>query len=128
VPVVVLQAALAFRKSDERAIRSGQRDLFDDDAPKPELRAVQVNANEAARRQAVFIPKNMRVPTESVIFQAFQENVEHSRWSSDENLGCWSTSDGDSLRKCPVHVEAVRVRDRAWAIILLTENPVAQAA
>ena len=116
-PVVLLQATLAFRKSDEQAIRDGQKDLFGSDSPKPDLRVVQVTSNDAARRQKIYIPKKMRVPADSVISQVFHDGVEHERGSSDENLGWWSTSDGDSLSELPVYVDAMKVRDQVWAII-----------
>ena len=127
-PVVLLQAALAFRKSDERAIRNGQKDLFSCDAPKPDLRAVQVTSNAPARQRAIYIPKNMRVPVSSVIFKAFEENTEHARLWNNEDLAWWSTSDGDCLRQLSLYVEAMRVRDRVWAILLPTERLMARAA
>ena len=119
-PVILLQATLALRKYDERAIRNGHCDLFSDYAPKPSLRAVQVTSNDAARKKAIFIHRNMRVPAISVIASAFDENVEHNRWSADEDLAWWTTSDGTSLEPLPVHVEATRIRDRVWAIISIS--------
>ncbi len=116
-PVVLVQATLAFRKSDEQAIRDGQKDLFSADSPKPDLRVVQVTSNDAARQQKVYIPKKMRVPADSVISHVFHDGVEHERGASDENLAWWSTSDGDSLSELPVYVDAMKVRDQVWAII-----------
>ena len=116
-PVVLVQAEMAFRRSDERAIRSGQKDLFGFDAPKPDLRAVQVSANAIARRQSIYIPKNMRVPASSVIYQAFEENAEHTRLTNTEDLSWWSTSRGASLPPMVLRVEATKIRERVWAII-----------
>ena len=74
-------------------------------------------SNDAARTLRVKIPNNMRVPKGSIISKAFNSNDEFVPVKADENLNLWTSSDGSGLNHARVRVEAMRVRDRVWAIM-----------
>lgn len=116
-PVIVVQAAMGYKKAEERAMSSNQGELIPADKPTPQLRVSAVMPNSPARAMGLVLPRNMRVPAGSVIMAAMQGDDHHRSVVENENLNWWRTSDGTALRHAPVRVEALRVRDRVWAII-----------
>jgi hypothetical protein len=84
-------------------------------APDMALRAVNVTANEAARNNGLFIPRNMRIPIESAIARILDVNEDEIE--SDEDLSWWTSSDGGRLEAMPIHVIARRVHGGVQAFV-----------
>lgn len=116
-PVIVLQAAMGFKREEERALKSTQCELFPAPKPVPQLRVVSAMPNPAARDARLAVHHNMRVPEASIIATVFAEGLEFEAVSAEENLNWWRSSDGKVLSHAQVQIEAMKVRDRVWAII-----------
>jgi hypothetical protein len=116
-PLIVLQAAMGYKKAEQDALASSQTEMFAVEKPVPQLRVTKVMPNAAARARRLKIHKNMRVPASSVITLASRESEGHRPLRAKENLNLWRTSEGGALCHASVQVEAVHDRDRVWAII-----------
>jgi hypothetical protein len=112
-PVVYLEATLAHKKEVKRRLATPS--LFDDEPPLGELRAVKVIPNKAAQQEGFTIPNNMRVPAASVIHRLFDAEP-MTDGDGEECLSHWE-SQGRSLGRCAVVVEARKVSDRVIAIV-----------
>lgn len=119
-PVVYLEAALAHKKEVKRKLATPS--LFGDNPPLGELRAVKVIPNGAAQKDGFTIPTNMRVPTTSLIHRLFDAMSLDSD-NGDECLSYWE-SQGRSLGRRALVVEARKVPDRVIAIVQPVEAPV----
>jgi hypothetical protein len=112
-PLIVVEAALGLKKSEKQ---------FSVDAtgsagvPKPLLRVSISIPNDAARKQGFCIPKNMRVPEQSIIFHCFSE-VLNQPDDTIEDLAWWASSDGKHLPTWPVRVHARRLYDKVIAVV-----------
>jgi hypothetical protein len=116
-PVFTLQAVMKYKAAEERELASGQGELIPSEKPKPALRVSRAGANSAARARGLHIPKNMRVPAGSIISLAMREEEDHAPRLAVENLNWWRSSDGTALQHASVRVEALRIRDRVFAIV-----------
>jgi hypothetical protein len=112
-PVLYLEATLAHKKEVQRRLATPS--LFGDPPPPGELRAVMVRPNAVAQDESFIIPRNMRVPADSIIHQIFGAEL-LTDGSADENLSQWE-SQGRSLPSRRVFVEARKVPDRVIAIV-----------
>ena len=121
-PLIVLQAEMGFKRDEERKMKSGQIELFPSPAPIAKLRVVSSMPNPAARRVGVSIHQKMRIPEASVIAKAFANNIEYEVMKVEENLNWWRSSEGKALRHEAVRIEAMRVRNRVWALITCTSR------
>jgi len=83
------------------------------------LRATSVRASAQARRTGLVIPWNYRIPTSSIISQAFHDGLVLRHDHADERLGAWSCSDGSRLPDLPVHIELKKFADHVLALITL---------
>ena len=118
-PVLYLEAALDHKKEVKR--RMATPSLFGHDPQPGELRAVMVVPNKAAQQERFTIPKNMRVPADSVIHRLFEADPQ-TNGDGQENLHQWE-SQGKPLEGRAVFVEARKVPDRVIAMIQPTEPP-----
>ena len=107
-PTVFLTADLACKAAEARALRSPQQ-TFDFARVEPEfdLRAVSLATNEAARKSRLAIHRNIRIPRNSVISQAF-ESSEDQDFCQLENQDWWATSKNGALPELRLHVQATR--------------------
>jgi hypothetical protein len=112
-PVIHLEATPAYNKEMKR--RLATKSLFDEDPVPAELRAVKVIQNPAARRDGFMIPKNYRVPHESVIHRVF-ESESLANGEGLEDMSQWE-SQGRSLEARAIVVEARKVFERVIAIV-----------
>jgi hypothetical protein len=112
-PVVYLEATLAHKKEVRRRLQTPS--MFGDDPPPGELRAVKVIPNNAAQEDGFTIPTNMRVPPGTVIHRLFDAGPQTSG-AAGEDLSQWE-SQGKSLERRAIAVEARRVADRVIAIL-----------
>ena len=122
-PVMYLEAAIAYKKEVKRRLATPS--MFGDGPPPGELRAVKVIPNEAAQGEKFVIPKNMRVPADSVIHRLFVDETA-SEEACREDL-CWWESQGKKQAGRAVVVEGRKVADRVIAIVQPVE-PVRQKA
>ena len=107
-PTVFLTADLACRAAEARAFRSPQQTFdFATVEPKFDLRAVSVATNEAARQSRLAIHRNIRIPLNSVIAQAFESSGDED-FRQLENQDWWETSKNGALPALPLHVQATR--------------------
>ncbi len=124
-PCILLEARLALKKSEERNKAQLRLAIPVHAEPTPSLRAVHVTTNQAAREIGIYLPKNWKVPGESVVASVFEfGGSAHAR----ENLGWWCTSSGTRLPNCPVTVEARRVGDSVIALLVAEDSTKASAA
>src|SRR5713226_4997198 len=124
-PCLLLEARLGLKKSEERSKAQLQLAIPVHAEPTPSLRAVHVTTNQAAREIGIYLPKNWKVPGESVVASVFEfGGSAHAR----ENLGWWCTSSGTRLPNCPVMVEARRVGDSVIALLVAEDSTKASAA
>lgn len=121
-PLIVLQAQMGFKRDEERTLSSTQIELFPVAVPVAKLRVISSIPNSAARSAKLAIHQKMRVPEASVIAKTFANNIEFEAVSAEENLNWWRSSDGKALQHGAVQVEAMRVRDRVWALITLPKS------
>jgi hypothetical protein len=115
-PVLYVEAAMAHKAEDDRAIKQGVRHLFVDDQPVAKLRAVEVVPNPAAQKARFFIAPNMRIPEQSLIQRLCLAEGERSA-VGEENLGTWEHSGDQRLPDQSVRIEARKASDRVIAIV-----------
>jgi hypothetical protein len=115
-PAVYVEATPALKVEHRRDITQGAQWLFDDCRPVPQLRAVMVIQNDAAKERGLFIAPNMRVPESSLIHRVYVDESLSDR-ESIENLCDWEHSGGKRLAKQEVRIEAKRMRDRVIALV-----------
>ena len=107
-PTIFLTAELACRAAEARALRSPQQTLdFATVEPKFHLRAVSVATNEAARQSRLAIHRNIRIPPNSIISEAFESSGDED-FRQLENQDWWETSKDGTLPELPLHVQATR--------------------
>ena len=112
-PCIWVEARLAAKKSQGNGVQHSFG--FEPPAQKT-LRAVHMNANDAARAQGIGMIPNFRVPRKSVIYRAFEGEL--SSAMAYEDLGWWESSDGTHLAACKVRVQAKRVGESVHALIV----------
>lgn len=119
-PAAFLSAAEKLKRSEERAVATPQLSIaeFAAQAPAPKLRVAVAAANDAARAGGLTIFPNMRIPSSSIIFDAFESELASSAWADE----CQSDFEagGEHLRKVPLKVEAQFRRPVVYALLLPT--------
>jgi len=115
-PAIIVEAWLEHKKSEKHLIEAGSSSGIKVRIPKKELRVQRVHANDAARIKKMIIPKNMRVPVNSVIMQCFQSHFPKCA-TAVENLSDWTSSSGGSLPRRIISVSARSFGDSVVAII-----------
>ncbi len=117
-PLVLLEAGLTLKKQEQKLVDEGVASKSDF---VPSLRVLRSVPNEPGRKRIPCVPKQWRVPDQSVIAQIHADDLSSALDGNcaDENLNLWTTSTGSSLRDCPVRVEARKFGERVIAIIEL---------
>jgi hypothetical protein len=117
-PQLFLIADYGFKAAELREMNSPFASLFPDTEPifESKLRAVDVIGNEAANDAGLRIHRNMEVPSDSVITEAYESISTIDPLSADENLNWWKHSRG-RLDDRPIYVEAIKTGERAYALI-----------
>lgn len=113
-PCVLILAGLGL-KSSERG-RAGQSSFGFLERPIPQLRALKVTTNDAARNAGILVFPNIRVPPASVIYRVFSDGLVESE--AVENLEWWTTSSGQKLASLSVRVKARRCWEGVEALIV----------
>ena len=112
-PCVLILAGLGLKKSEKDILRQDTFDFVE--SPAPELRALKVTPNDAARDASILIYPNMRIPPSSVVHRVFFDGIQEAE--AVENLRWWTTSDGSKLADLPVLVKARRFWGNVEALI-----------
>jgi hypothetical protein len=113
-PCILVHAELALRKSEAAQASQMVMDVGLI-GPTPTLRAAHVTVNDAAREEGIVLPKQWRVPTESVMARVFESG---GYGESLEDLSWWTTSSGSRLNACPVTVKARKSWDAVVALLI----------
>ena len=101
-PCLLLTAQEALRRGEEEHAAQPGFGFYED--PKPVLRAVSSQPNDAARGTGLMVFPNMRVPERSIIQRVFAGEV--YKGDAREDLSWWLTSGGQQLPELRVRVEA----------------------
>lgn len=115
-PLMWLQGKLNYKKCELAALHGRHHGAR---KPQAKLRAVRVAPNAAARKSGFFIPQNLRIPEESIIYQ---HHVDTEGFESSggvdgrEGLEIWQ-SHGKSVGYGEIHVEVRRVLGTMLALI-----------
>lgn len=120
-PCLLVRVAMGLSKSEQKKADDPQSDFLLDEQPIPELRAVSVRPNDAARSAKLNVHWNMRVPAGSHLYRAFQERAfepDYSNMVRRENLAVWEHSDGSSLASREVTVYTRVVGDGIQALLV----------
>jgi hypothetical protein len=112
-PCILLTAQLSLKKGHK--LNAAQLRFSNYPAPAPQLRAVHVSVNRAAREEGILMHPNWRVPGRSVIYRAFEQN---SDLESLENLDWWKMSDGSQLISCNILVQAKYSPESVTALLI----------
>lgn len=113
-PCIMVLCQPALKRSQQRQLN---QQLFSFDSPPiPELRAVKVTSNEAAKEIRLSIHENMRVPKRSIIYSVHDHEIDYGE--AEEDLSWWETSDGSVLTKRRVLVKARWYWNDVYAIII----------
>ena len=117
-PIILIEAGLTLRRSEQRLIDSGAASPGDF---APSLRVLRCAPNEAARSTLPHVPKQWRVPSQSIIARIHASDVEtiFEGSAADENLSMWTTSAGGGLPNVEVAVEARKYGDKVVALIAI---------
>lgn len=86
------------------------------DRAAPPLRVIKAGQSALARATKLWVPPNFRVPTTSVIHDAFHSASSVSV-QANENLAAWRTSKGEVLPSRSVRVSARRFGGTVFALI-----------
>ena len=107
-PSLLVTAEMAL-KAEERRFSRGPQQVFDFtvDSVQEKLRVTTVVPNDYVAGSPLAIRRNMRVPADSVLSQAFASKSDVTL-AADEDQSSWETARGGSLAPSPIHVHAVR--------------------
>ena len=117
-PVLFLECALNYKKSEEKDLYNGF--LFPEYKPIPKLRALNVFSNNLAKKRKFYIPKNMRVPEKSIIYDYYFKDL-NTTSQRIENLDYWSSSDGKRLHSQEIFVDVCKYMDKIITLIIPTD-------
>lgn len=112
LPQLLLIAGMGLKKGEEQLLNSPQKRLFKEKI-EPKLRALEVMGNDKASRIGLRIHPNMRVPTDSVISEAYETA---GMISGYEDLSMWEHSKG-RLESMPIWVEARASGEKVFVLI-----------
>lgn len=120
---LLLTAKFNLKAAERRDAQSGT--LFPHLAPRPELRGVTVIPSRGAQAAGLFLPRNMRVPSASIIAEVFHNQIvdlTQRTWVNRENLSMWE-SKGKAQPSFAVVVEAGRCGPMVLALITPDARP-----
>ncbi|MDR3404776.1 MAG: hypothetical protein P4L99_19890 [Chthoniobacter sp.] len=115
-PTILLEAALARKKSEQQKIDSGLAAASEFQA---RLRVARSIPNDAACGIFPHIPKKMRVPEGSIISKIHDGDIEAvlEGGLATENLQQWTTSSGSGLPDVAVAIEARKFGNTVIALV-----------
>lgn len=115
-PMLLVEAEMAFKRSEDRFRRSGQQSFAFASEPTAKLRAVKVVPNEFADDAGFAIRPNMRIPQNSILYRAFESAAE-TDLTAQEDQSWWEDSTTGALPALAMHVHAARRGRYVYALI-----------
>lgn len=107
-PAIFVTADMALKAEERRFSRGPQRVLdFAAATVQEKLRVTTVAPNDHVAGSPLAIRRNMRVPADSALAQAYASVVDVTL-GADEDQHCWETSGGGALAPLSLRVEAAR--------------------
>ncbi len=119
VPTILVVVGLALKAGELRQVQAPKLALLPGGRVEPStarVRLVRCIPNDAVRHSRVRVFRNMRVPTRSVLFDAY-EACSDVELAADEDQSWWDTSNGGSLPPRPLYVRAVRRGSHVYGLI-----------
>jgi hypothetical protein len=118
-PSLFVTADMAL-KAEERRFSRGPQQVFDfaTSIVSETLRVTTVAPNDLVAQSALAIRRNMRVPADSVLSQAYASPID-ATLGADEDQAWWETSRGGPLRTLPIRIEAARRGRFVYGLISL---------
>lgn len=115
-PMLLVKAEMALKRGEHRFRQSGQQSFDFAPGPIAKLRAVTVHPNALAHAAGLAIRPNMRVPVESVLYQAIESPTEDDI-TADEDQCWWESSAMGALPQLPIRVHATRRGQYVYAFV-----------
>lgn len=115
-PMLLVKAEMAFRRDEDRLRQAGQQSFDFAPGPTPKLRAVGVVRNALADAAGLAIQPNMRVPSISVMYRAFESPTEVD-FTADEDQSSWESSAVGALPNLAIRVHAARRGRYVYAFV-----------
>lgn len=121
VPAVYVEAAMGYKKEEAEKIFSPQMTFLSDDRPEARLRIRNANGNDDARGIRLRFDRNMEVPGASVFARLFAGETDRGSstdLSGYESLSLWQHSDGSTLGDATVFIEARRLPNMVFGLVV----------
>lgn len=116
-PLLLVKAEPALRAGERRAVCTPQLNLgVENSLPAKQLRVVQCFGNDLSRRSGLQIFKQMRVPENSVIMEAYANPVD-AEYAAVEDQAWWEISSKGPLPGLPILVRSVRRGAHVYGLI-----------
>ena len=112
-PCLLLEAKLALKAGERAKLSQGAFEFIE--LPDPKLRVQSVVSSDRAKPCGLYIPKNFRVPENSIIHEVFVNGLDHAL--AHECLSLWEASGGKRLHAMPVRVEVRQHFESVLALI-----------
>ena len=119
-PVINLNAAKGYKKSEETQIGSRQMGLFPRPAPVAKLRVQRSVPNVAAKKAGFAVHPNMQIPERSIISKHFEDTVDLDTSlavAGVEEFSNWRCSNGTVCGHGKIYVEARKVSGTVMALL-----------
>ena len=119
--VALIEAGMGYKKAEHDAMNSPQLSFIPKDVPEAQLRVLSVQFSDVARATRFRIDRNMAVPAESIVYQAFFGisglHIKLSSAPDSEDLEIWRHSNGESVGRGRMLVEVRQSGDRLLALV-----------
>lgn len=119
VPACFLTIDKGLKKKEKRRVNSPQKEIPGLEAPKPspKLRIQALFANQAAK-ETIDIRRNMRIPQDSVLRNAYEHEAVPDDLTRRENQNQWETSNTGALPPLPLTVHATRRGSHTYGLLV----------
>ena len=121
MPAVYVEAAMGYKKEEASKVYSPQMTLFPVELPEARLRIQNATGNDEARKIRLRFDRNMAVPETSVFVRLFAGEVNcgsSTDLSGYECLTVWQHSDGSTLGDADVFIEARRLPNMVFGLVV----------
>jgi len=118
-PCLLIEAKLALKTGERAQLSQGSFDFIE--RPNPKLRVQSVVSSDGAKPLGLYIPRNFRVPENSIIREVFVDGRDHAL--AHECLSFWEASGGKRLQVMPIRVEVRQHFESVLALISAAGSP-----
>lgn len=117
IPTLLVAVGLGLKIDERRLLCSPQQRFgFAEVQVSEKVRALTLVPNELVPKSRLTIRRNMRVPLESVLVEAFESDLD-ATLDAQENQSWWETSEEGKLGSLPLRVQAIRRGRFAYGLI-----------